>query len=132
MKYEVSGDLTCKLPLHQQDRPGSLSCSVFLFPLKKRKDYLLSLLLPSGRRCYPSWQAIPPSLLFMPSAAWPPNHLHGCPSYLALLSLEKRGPPYFKMKCQGASQLYPPGGPHKKKRVYNILLLTSNNKLNFL
>ena len=70
MEYEVSRVLTCKLPPHQQDRPGSLSCSVFLIKEKKK------LLFPTARYA-PSPRCLPPSLSFfsLPVCVFPSKSL---------------------------------------------------------
>ena len=50
MEYEVSRVLTCKLPPHQQDRPGSLSLLCFSYPRSPPKN----LLSPTARYILPT------------------------------------------------------------------------------
>ena len=103
MEYEVSGVLTCKLPPHQQDRPGSLSCSVFLIS-KKKSPFSHSPLSP-----FPPMPSQPKEPLFsiflgksllaflflhqqhgfLHLPAWPPTSLA---VYEAVLFLEKGSP----------------------------------------
>ena len=51
-----------------------------------------------GGRCYPIGQAITSLPLFIPSAAWPPNHLHGCPSHLVGIHGKRGGSPLTLQK----------------------------------
>ena len=57
-----------------------------------------------------SWASHYLPLLFITSAAWPPNHLHGfgCPSHLA--SSYRKGPPSL------SRQPPPPPPPHKNTK----------------
>ena len=111
MEYEVSRVLTCKLPPHQQDRPGSLSCSVFLikekkisFPLQPAMPLPLDAFPPlclsslflfvssSASHYLPSYSCISKHGLATPPAAdfpgvgkkGPPTYLSCCPAPLML------------------------------------------------
>ena len=85
--------------------PAEMSKEIAAFLLPCSSSFPLSLFhfcfssypLFCGSQCYPLGQAITSLLLFIPSAAWPPNHLHGCPFHLVGIHGKRGGSPsHFK------------------------------------
>ena len=61
---------------------------------------LTSLFLPLfGSRCYLLGQAITSLLLFITSAAWPPNHPSSAARLMQTTSCSQLGVPYLLSKC---------------------------------
>ena len=132
MEYEVSRVLTCKLPPHQQDRPGSLSYSVFLIKKKKKISFLPQPAMPLPTDAFPTkrtsifylpWQ-VSTCFPVPPSAAWPPQ-LPIWPSMIArpirLPSSRKGAPLLIQKEMQRSKEKLFPGAPHQKGSI--ILLL---------
>ena len=130
MEYEVSRVLTCKLPPHQQDRHGSLSCSVFLIK-EKKISFLPQPAMPFPTDAFPTkrtsifylpWQVstcfpIPPSAAWLPSptrlAAHVSCRLWSCPLF------RKGVPPSYQKR---KAPLSGGGSQNMQGGVYSYLI----------
>ena len=98
-------------------------------PAKSPQDSKFSLwksLRPplSGSRCYLLWQAITSLLLFITSAAWPPNHHPSAARLMQTASCSQLGVPYPLSQCNPKPRKKStPSGSSPPKGVYTFTMM---------